>query len=152
MSLIIRAGEAEVLGLPPVTMTLLADGDSGISTIRTRMAKGTSGPPPHYHSGAPEMFFIIEGGLDVLTGDEVTRVSAGDYLVVPANTRHAFATPDETGVDMLFFMPGVQRFEYFRLADRVRRGEEDPEQVLRTQERFDNHFEDSAVWKEFLAR
>ncbi|HVW44991.1 MAG TPA: cupin domain-containing protein [Amycolatopsis sp.] len=151
MSLIIRAGEAEVLGLPPVTMELLADGDTGISTIRTKMAKGTPGPPPHHHSLAPELFYILDGGLHVLSGDDVMRVSAGDYLVVPAGTRHAFAAPEDTGAEFLFFMPGADRFDYFRLTDKVRRGEESPQRVLETQERFDNYFEDSQVWNDFLA-
>jgi len=151
MSLIVRAGAAEVLGLPPVTMELLADGDSGISTIRTKLGRGTVGPPPHYHSAAPEMFFVIEGGLHLLSGDEVTEVSAGDYVVVPPNTKHAFAATDR-GADFLFFMPGALRFDYFRLSDRVRRGEEDRAQILRTQDKFDNHFVDSPEWTEFLGR
>jgi hypothetical protein len=41
----------------------------------------------------------------------------------------------------------ADRFGYFRLAGRVLRGEADPAEVLATQERFDNHFVDSPVWR-----
>jgi hypothetical protein len=59
--LLIRGDEAETLGDAPNTIQLLADGGTGgaISAVRTG-AQGTSGPPPHYHAGAPESFFIIE--------------------------------------------------------------------------------------------
>jgi hypothetical protein len=58
-------------------------------------------------------------------------------------------TPADTGVDLLFFMPGVARFEYFRLIGRIRSGEASPQEILDTQERFDNHFQDSAIWQRF---
>jgi hypothetical protein len=71
--------------------------------------------------------------------------------VVPPYTPHTFATGEDTGVDMLFPMPGTARFEYFRLAERIARGEASPEEFVRTQDRFDNHLRDSEVWREFLA-
>jgi hypothetical protein len=52
-------------------------------------------------------------------------------------------------VDILFLMPGVERFEYFRLGDRIRKGQASPQEILDTQDRFDNHFQDSAVWRQF---
>jgi hypothetical protein len=85
----------------------------------------------------------------VLVGEEVVTLAGGDFLVVPPHTLHAFATPAGTAVDLLFLMPGVARFDYFRLADRVRSGDALPREVLETQDRFDNHFQESAVWRQF---
>ncbi|MGI6875622.1 MULTISPECIES: hypothetical protein [Amycolatopsis] len=45
------------------------------------------------------------------------------------------------------FTPGVERFGYFRLLDQVRNGAAGPETVLGAQERYDNHFVDSATWR-----
>jgi hypothetical protein len=77
------------------------------------------------------------------------RLEAGDFLVVPRGMPHAFAAPEGAGADVLIvFAPGVKdRFEYFRLVDRVTRGEASPREILDTQERFDNHFLDSATWR-----
>lgn len=55
-------------------------------------------------------------------------VRAGDLLVVPPHTAHAFATPAHTGVDMLFLMTGIER-----------------------QDRYDNHLVESVAWSTFLA-
>ncbi len=49
---------------------------------------------------------------------------------------------------MLFvFAPGVPRFDYYRLLDRVHRGEASPREILDSQERFDNHYVDSPIWR-----
>lgn len=147
MTVMTTAATAEVLKLGPIATTLLADG--AISAARTTMAKGTDGPAPHYHTTSPEAFLIIEGGLQVLVGDQIEEVEAGDFLLVPPNVTHAFATPEHTGVDMLFLMVGIERFDYFRLLDKIARGEASPQDVLATQDRFDNHFLDSEAWRTF---
>ena len=58
------------------------------------------------------------------------------------------AAPADSAADILIvFTPGIERFEYFRMGERLRRGEVDPLEILRTQERFDNHFVDSPLWR-----
>lgn len=150
---LVRADDAEVLGAAPMSIRLLADGDGnggGISASRTVMAKGTQGALPHHHEHTMEMFFIIEGGLHVLTGNRVVTARTGDFLLVPPNTTHAFATPEDTGVDMLFLMPGVARADYFRMIDRIRNGTADPQEILDSADVFDNHFHPSPEWEKFM--
>ncbi|MCX4745462.1 cupin domain-containing protein [Kitasatospora sp. NBC_01287] len=147
---LVRADEAELLGAPPATIQLLADGSDtsgALSAVRTRMGKGTAGPGPHLHHRAPEIFFVIEGALDVLLGEEIVTARDGDFLLVPPQTVHAFRTPADHGVDLLFLMPGTDRFEYFRLVERIRQGQASPQEILDTQERFDNHFVPSTLWE-----
>lgn len=150
---VFRAGEAELLGVEEVGMRLLADGDAAdphsISAVRTTLARGMDGPPPHTHVTGPETFFMIEGRLHVLIGTETATLEAGDLLVVPPHTAHAFATPGDTGADFLFFMSAIARFDYFRLGVRVHQGEADPRVMLDTQDRYDNHLTDSPVWRTF---
>ncbi|TDD34134.1 cupin domain-containing protein [Actinomadura sp. KC06] len=149
---LVRRDEAEVLGTAPGTMTLLADASatSGfLSSSRTALGRGKDGATPHYHRASAEMFFILDGRLQVLIGDEVVTAREGDLLVVPPHTPHAFAAPPDSAADVLIVLtPGVDRFDYFRLLDRIRHGQADPQEVLRTQERFDNHFVDNAAWSQ----
>ena len=49
---------------------------------------------------------------------------------------------------MLFvFAPGRERFEYYRLLDRLHRGEGSWDELEATQDRFDNHYSESTAWQ-----
>ena len=149
-SLLIRHDEAEQLGTSPDTMTLYADvphTGGFLSSNRASLGRGKDGATPHFHQQSAEMFYILDGELQVLTGDEIVTTRAGDMLFVPPQTTHAFGATPNSGADVLIvYVPGVERFEYFRMIDRIRRGEGSPQEILATQERFDNHFVESAAW------
>ncbi len=55
-----------------------------------------SGPGPHKHTWSDETFYILDGEIAVLIGDEIKSVRKGDFLMVPRNTRHAFRVTSET--------------------------------------------------------
>jgi mannose-6-phosphate isomerase-like protein (cupin superfamily) len=146
-----RAAEAELLGAEPNQTWLLAEADDTggtMNAVRTTLGRGVDGPPPHYHRASSELFFLLDGALDVLVGEEIVTVRTGDFLLVPSNTPHAWRTPTETGADILIIKtPGTNRFDYFRLVDRIRNGAAGPQEIIATQEKFDNHFVDSAIWR-----
>jgi quercetin dioxygenase-like cupin family protein len=49
-----------------------------------------SGPPPHHHPW-DEIFFVLEGELDVTIGDDqVQRMGPGSIAHVPGGTVHSF--------------------------------------------------------------
>ena len=150
-TLLVRHDEAEQLGSTPDTMTLLADvSQTGghLSTNRASLGRGRDGATPHFHTSSAEMFFMLDGELEVLNGEDVVTVRTGDMLFVPPHTNHAFGATARSGADVLIvFTPGVERFEYFRMIDRIRRGEASPAEILASQDRFDNHFVDSETWR-----
>ena len=148
---LVRASDAEQLTLPNNLTTLFAEGAStngAFSAIRATLAPGADGARPHHHAKASEMFFVIAGAIDVLAGDDVITVGAGDFAVVNPMGMHAFANASTTEpADMLIvFGPAIERFDYFRLLQRVVAGEAQFAEVLASQERFDNWFSDSAIW------
>jgi quercetin dioxygenase-like cupin family protein len=55
-----------------------------------------SGPGPHKHTWSDETFYILQGEITVLIGDEIKSARPGDFLMVPRNTRHAFRVASET--------------------------------------------------------
>ncbi|WP_067890401.1 cupin domain-containing protein [Nocardia vaccinii] len=149
-ALLVRHDEAE--RLDTMGVWLYADHDTtggALSGNRAYLPAGQDGPPPHFHTTSAELFFMLGGRLRVLAGQEIMDIVEGDFLLVPAGMTHAWAAPDDSPADVLvIFTPGIERFDYFRLGDRIRRGLADPAEILATQERFDNHFVDSPVWRQ----
>jgi quercetin dioxygenase-like cupin family protein len=132
-------------------MHLLADSDDtggALNANRTVLSAGTDGPPPHFHRQSSEIFFVLSGALHALAGESSLTLEAGDFLSIPPEVPHGFWAPDDASSEVLIlFAPAIpDRFEYFRLAERVLRGHASPEEILDAQERFDNHFVDSATW------
>ncbi|WP_431683814.1 cupin domain-containing protein [Kitasatospora sp. KL5] len=151
-----RCAEAETCADPSSVMTLLADSadtQGAFTSYRSTFARGAVGAPAHFHTRAWELFFVISGSLQVLVGDEVKVLGAGDFLAVPPHTPHAFAAAPGSEADVLFvFTPGMERFDYLRLLGRVMRGEADPAEIAASSEQFDNHYVDSPVWRAALER
>ncbi|WP_406278367.1 cupin domain-containing protein [Nocardia sp. NBC_00881] len=149
-ALLVRHDDAETLDTMGVRLYADHDMTNGkLSANRAFLPKGADGPPPHYHSTSAELFYMLDGQLRVLAGDEIHEVGAGDFLLIPPNMTHAWAAPAASSADVLvIFTPGIERFDYFRLGDRIRKGLASPLEILDTQERFDNHFVDSPIWRQ----
>jgi mannose-6-phosphate isomerase-like protein (cupin superfamily) len=154
---LVRGDDAEQLRLPNNVTTLFAEGADtagAFSAIRATLEPGADGARPHHHTKASELFFIIAGALDVLVGDQVVTVRAGDLAVVTPQAMHAFAnaSADEPADVLIVFGPAIERFDYFRLLRDVVAGKAPASEILATQERFDNWFGESAVWAEWRSR
>jgi quercetin dioxygenase-like cupin family protein len=150
-TVIVRAADAEVVGGPPSTIRLLADASAtggALTSQRVTLATGADGAAPHHHATATELFYVLGGAVQVLAGETVNLASEGDLIVVPPTVAHAFAAPPGREADLLIVLtPGVERFEYFRLLERLSKGEATLEELLATQDLYDNHFLDSPAWR-----
>ena len=150
-ALIVREADAEVLGLAQLSTRLLADSDAtggALSVMRTTMREGIEGARPHTHSKSAELFYILDGQLQLLAGNQVLIASKGDLVMVPPNMAHAFATLSNNSADFLIVQaPGLPRFGYFRLVERIGRGEATLEELLASQDLYDNHFLESSAWR-----
>lgn len=147
-----RHADIEILtGDPGGTIALLADADEtggALTAHRSTFLPGADGAPPHRHTRATELFVVLGGALQVLLEDEVVTLRSSDVLAVPPLVTHAFAAGPESAADVLFVLtPGRPRAEYYRLLDRVHRGEADPGEIAASQERFDNHYVDGPAWR-----
>ncbi|MFB7498218.1 cupin domain-containing protein [Streptomyces sp. NPDC056161] len=149
-SVVVRDAAAEVVDGEPVAVRLLADSSAvggALSTVRVTLARGADGARPHLHHNSAEMFYVLDGAADLLSGDDIVTAGRGDLVVVPPDKPHAFAAvPGSTADILIVITPGVERFEYFRHLRRIRLGEATPESLLEVQELYDNHFLRSAAW------
>ncbi|MEU9977814.1 cupin domain-containing protein [Streptomyces sp. NPDC051014] len=151
-TVIVREADAELVGQDPTRVRLLADSDAtggALSIVRVTLGEGADGAVPHVHRNSAEMFYLLDGAAEVLSGDDVVTAERGDLVVVPAGRPHAFAAaPGATADILIVITPGVERFEYFRHLQRIRLGEATVESILDVQERYDNHFLRSTAWDE----
>ncbi|MEK8106208.1 cupin domain-containing protein [Micromonospora sp. M12] len=88
---LVRAAQAEVLESDPASViTLLLDPEhtgGALTSNRTLLKHGTDGAPPHLHTHSGELFFVLDGALEMLVGDELHTLHRGDTLFVPPGTR-----------------------------------------------------------------
>lgn len=71
-----------------------------MNVVRTTLGAGVDGPPPHFHKQSPEMFYLLEGALRILAGDQVLTGTKGDYPLVSQLMHHAWGTPLDIGADV----------------------------------------------------
>lgn len=149
-SYVVREVDAEVIGQAPITVRLLADSsDTGgaMSAQRVKLSDGTNGANPHRHANSAELFYLLNGTAQLLSGEQVVTVGQGDLVVVPPNLPHAFAAaPGESADILIVITPGVERFEYFRHLERIAYGKVPPESLLDVQEVYDTYFLKSEAW------
>jgi mannose-6-phosphate isomerase-like protein (cupin superfamily) len=148
---VVRAAEAEHHALPGGDLRLLADGPATagqLSIHRTTLRDGADGAHPHHHTMAAELFYVLSGSLQVLIGDEVVLAAAGDVVMVPPGTAHAFAAAPGCDAELLAIVtPGAPRFDFFRRLARVASGREAPGPFLEDQPAYDVHPDDSPAWR-----
>lgn len=143
----------EVLGTgsgPEIALFADAAATGGAASVqRVHLPAGADGAAPHFHTASTEIFYVLDGRLQMLAGDDVIAVSAGELAVIEPRTVHAFAaTASSPATALIVLTPGVERFGYFRLLRDVALGAAGPADLLAAQDRYDNHFVDSAVWRD----
>jgi uncharacterized cupin superfamily protein len=73
---------------------------------------GFAGPPPHWHKAMTEMFYVLEGTLEVLANDQRTELGAGGFALVPPGVVHTFANPSSAPARFLLVATpaGLERY------------------------------------------
>jgi uncharacterized protein (TIGR03086 family) len=148
---IARGERAETLSLGPDFMRLLLDADAtagAMSAHSVHLTDGALGANPHRHTIYSEAFYVVTGTLDLLAGEELTRVTAGDLAVVPPGVVHAFGASAGCDAEVLVFItPGMERFGFFRQVSRVLAGEGDRGALQRMQTDIDTYSVDNPTWR-----
>jgi mannose-6-phosphate isomerase-like protein (cupin superfamily) len=92
----------------------LADGaetDNRYSVSTWWVDPGQPGPGPHSHDANEELFFVIEGVMTFLAGDQYVDAAAGTFLRIPAGVMHDFEnrTAERAGVLNVFIPGGFEK-------------------------------------------
>jgi quercetin dioxygenase-like cupin family protein len=65
------------------------DTNGAFLLVEGLLAPGTE-PPPHVHTREDELFYVLEGELDVYVGQKAFNVKAGECVFMPRLRPHAF--------------------------------------------------------------
>jgi quercetin dioxygenase-like cupin family protein len=96
-------------------LDFLATGESTgghYSLFHVFIPAGPPGPLPHIHRDADELFYVLEGRVEVLLEDAWRSLGPGQFLHVPRGTIHTFRNPTTDAARMLsgFVPSGFERF------------------------------------------
>ena len=94
-----RNDEVDALWQVDILWMMLATSEQtgGAYTLIEELCPRGSGPPPHWHE-QHELFYVIDGEVTFLTGDDDERRVAGpgSFVFIPSGTVHSFRVDSET--------------------------------------------------------
>ena len=67
----------------------------------TSLAARSPGPPPHTHDTITDMFYVLEGTLTVVLGDEEHTAGPGTFVCAPPGVVHTFRNDSDLPVRFL---------------------------------------------------
>jgi len=148
---IVRAAEAEVLDCAVGRIQLLAEPATTRQcphAHRTRLVRGVTATGPHHHLISTEVFFVLDGRLQLLLDDEIVTAGPGDLIVVPPGVVHAYGAALDSDVDVLvLFTPGLPLFDFFRQFIAMVNDGRSPREMGPPPPEVDMHGDESDIWK-----
>ena len=81
------------------------DTDGAFCLVESTLASGNE-PPPHVHSREDELFYLLDGELDVYVGEEAFKVETGECIFLPKFKPHAFIIRSPRLRLLTLFTPG----------------------------------------------
>jgi quercetin dioxygenase-like cupin family protein len=90
--------KAPAYWMQDILWIILADAKQtgGRGSMMEQLLPRGSGPPPHKHAWSDEIFYILDGDLTFLIGDDIRTAGKGDFVMVPRDTRHGFRVDSDT--------------------------------------------------------
>jgi mannose-6-phosphate isomerase-like protein (cupin superfamily) len=104
MSGIVPPGQGHVLTARGSVMAFkaVAGQTSGdFSLMERTLPPGGRTPPAHRHTNCSEAFFVLEGEITFVLGDEQLTGGPGDFLLVPRGEAHTFGNRSQQQARLL---------------------------------------------------
>ncbi len=73
-----------------ITVKLTSEDTGGAYSVAEEVSPPQGGPPPHIHSQEDETFYVLEGEVEFLLGEDTIVASAGSCAYAPRGTLHTF--------------------------------------------------------------
>ncbi len=114
--IVLKPGEGCMLPLSPIRMVVQEDGTQTRGTVGMAIFEvppHVPTPPPHLHHAHEEGFYVLEGELEFLAGEETVRASAGTFVMVPIGAIHTFSNPTDRPARFLTTFTPPRSIGYF---------------------------------------
>ena len=115
-----QADEGRTIAVVGDVYRFLATGEdtNGKYALWEAVVPPGGGPPPHVHSREEEGFYVLEGEITLVVGDQRLTASAGMFANMPVGTPHSFKNEGgkparmlisvaPAGLEQMFFEVGV---------------------------------------------
>jgi quercetin dioxygenase-like cupin family protein len=102
-TLLKQPGEGRTVAVVGDVYRFLAVGDdtNGKYALWDAVVPPGGGPPPHVHSREEEGFYVLEGEITFLVGDQRLVAGAGTFANMPVGTPHSFKNETDRPARML---------------------------------------------------
>ncbi len=111
--LVLGPGEGKTIPVPGHNVTHKLRGeDTGGAFSLVEVELFGDGPPQHIHKNEDETFYVLEGEINVLMGEQTVKVTAGSFAFIPKGTVHAMCRvgPKPARFLATYSPPGFERF------------------------------------------
>ena len=139
--LVLRSGQAkkrvELRG-SYVDYLMVGSDSRGCSLFKFDVAPGFD-TGAHYHTKIEEFFYVVEGQLDLRSGDRVVRAGPGTFVFVPPGVPHSISNSGkERGSLLLGCVPPGHENYFDELADLLAKpGPPDTKAIAALREKYD---------------
>jgi quercetin dioxygenase-like cupin family protein len=97
---VVPAGDGERL-MGEKRVAYVKAGLSELTLSLFELAPGFKGPEPHRHEDHVDSFYVLEGDVEFLLGDETVRAGPGTFAAAPPGAIHTFTKPGSDGARLL---------------------------------------------------
>lgn len=121
-----------------VDLLVTAEHAKGCSVFELSAAPGFD-TGAHYHTKIEEIFYVIEGELNLRTGDRVIRGGLSTFVFVSIGMAHSFGNPRSNPARILLITapPGHERYFEELSALLASGGPPDPEAITALRQKYD---------------
>ncbi len=117
-----------------------ADTHGHLGLFENLIQPGGTAPILHIHRDMEEMFYVLEGEVEIQVGNQTVAGQPGAFVLVPRGTRHTFTNRGTKPAKLLImFCPALEREKYFEgLAELLKDGQTpNREALLELMRQFD---------------
>lgn len=145
LPIILQPGEGKSVKIGTSTCTFKVTGKDThehFGLFEFTLEPETEGASPHIHKQMTEIFYVLEGEIELVLNQRKVTATPGTLMTVPENTPHGFSNPSSMRSKLLImFCPADSREQYFEGLAELTKDERKPtqEELLELTQKFDQY-------------